>query len=25
MLLQLGPAHTAHTTAPRPPDDLIEP
>jgi hypothetical protein len=25
MLLQLGPAHTAHTTARRPPDDLIEP
>ena len=25
MLLQLGPAHTAHATARRPPDDLIEP
>jgi hypothetical protein len=25
MLLQLGPAHTAHTTARRPPADLIEP
>ena len=25
MLLQLGLAHTAHTTARRPPDDLIEP
>ena len=25
MLLQLGPAHTTHATARRPPDDLIEP
>jgi hypothetical protein len=25
MLLQLGPAHTSHATARRPPDELTEP